>query len=311
MIIVHADESLPAYDHSVISVGNFDGVHLGHKALIDAVVNRAREKKAASVILTFEPHTRAVLNAGSPLHLLATCPEKEILMRDLGIDVLACLPFTRTMASMLPVKFVDTVLSGRFKAIEWVMGENHAFGRNREGTKDFLRSDMGRKHISMFTVALSSQPTAVISSTRIRSRIVEGRIREAVEMLGHPYLIAAERVSGTQTGTTLGFPTLNFKLPPSQKVIPPPGVYAAQLEWNTRWWNGALYIGNCPTFAERDYHFEFHALSGDTVFPGTGEKAALWIQSFIRKDQVFESTNALVSMIHQDISQIREFFNKE
>jgi riboflavin kinase/FMN adenylyltransferase len=311
MIIVHNNEQMPNYRHSVVSVGNFDGIHRGHRALISALATRARENNATSIVLTFEPHTKTVLNPGAQHHLLATCHEKEILLRDLGVDIMACLRFNSHLAAMTPADFVDNVLVGRFKAIEWVMGDNHAFGYKREGSKDFLRKDTGRKHISIFAVALNSQQAAVISSTRIRSRIIEGRMREAVDMLGHPYLVEVERIRGKQTGTKLGFPTLNFKLPPSRKVIPPPGVYVAELESDSEKWTGALYIGNCPTFSDRDYHLEFHALSGNASYPEEGKFAFLWIHSFVRKDEIFNSPDELTTKIRQDILQIQEFFNKE
>jgi len=311
MIVVHPHQPLPHVRRSVVSVGNFDGVHAGHSALVETVVKRARRKKAASIIITFEPHTRAVLNPSVPLHILTTSAEKEILLRRLRPDILVFMPFSASVASLSPEEFINAVLIKRFKAMEWVMGENHAFGRAARGTKDFLLQDKGKKHINVFPVALSVQQTTAISSTRIRSRIVEGRIREAVAMLGHPYLVVAQRTKGTQTGTTLGFPTVNFKLPPARKVIPPPGVYAAILEAGEKTWEGALYIGNCPTFSGRDYHLEFHSLSGGGGFPKSGETASIWIHSFIRKDEPFESADDLVAAIDQDITEIRHFFKKE
>jgi riboflavin kinase / FMN adenylyltransferase len=311
MIVVRSNEPLPPIKRSVVSVGNFDGVHEGHRVLIETVVHRARELKATAVIVTFEPHTKAVINPSAPLHMLTTCAEKEILIRPLGPEFLICLPFTRELSALSPDKFLQSVLVEKYKAIEWVMGENHAFGKNREGSQDFLRRQQGIKHFNTFAVALSAQQKDAISSTRIRARLVEGKIREAVEMLGHPYLIVAQRTRGTRTGTAIGFPTLNFKLPPSHKVIPPPGVYAAQLEAGNNWWTGALYIGNCPTFADRDYHLEFHALSGPAEHPAEREQASVWVHAFIRKDETFDSSDDLVSRIHQDISQIRDFFNKE
>jgi riboflavin kinase/FMN adenylyltransferase len=311
MIRINGNQSLPAFESSVVSVGNFDGVHSGHQTLVSALVKRAIERKATSIVITFEPHPKEVLHPKSPLHLLTTCNEKELLLKDCGVDIMACLEFNREIASMAPSDFVEDVLVKRFGAVEWVMGENHTFGSGRQGTKEFLREYPGRKHINTFAVPLNSLQSAVISSTRIRSRIVEGKIREAVGMLGHPYLVAAKRKKGVQTGTVLGFPTLNFELPPSKKVIPPPGVYAAELTHGSDRWTGALYIGNCPTFSGRDYHLEFHALSGDMNYPEDGVTAALWIHQFVRKDEFFSSQSELIDKIRQDINQIQDFFNKE
>jgi len=311
MIIFKNSKPLESIERSVVSTGNFDGVHKGHQQLVQTVIERARKLDAASVIITFEPHTRAVLHPDIEQPLLATCAEKEILLGSLGIDALVCLPFTQQMAAMAPEEFIDSILTSQFKAIEWVMGENHSFGRNREGSKKFLHNSKSKKHINVFAIRLSSQQSAVISSTQIRAQIQSGAIEEAVDMLGHAYLIVAKRILGVQTGSTLGFPTLNFSLPPSQKVIPPPGVYAARLSAGEHTWTGACYLGNCPTFGNRDYHIEFHSLSGDGPYPKEGEEAGLWIHSFIRKDESFPCAQRLVENMKHDIAIIRKFFAKE
>jgi riboflavin kinase/FMN adenylyltransferase len=212
---------------------------------------------------------------------------------------------------MPPDRFVEEILIDRYKAIEWVMGENHKFGRNREGNNDFLHKRIGRNHFNMFTVSLHSDESAVASSTTIRGLIVESRIDEAVAMLGHPYLILAERIRGKQKGKSLGFPTLNFKVPPSQKVIPPPGVYAARIEVRGLNLEGALYYGNCPTFADRDFHFEFHSVDPVVQDPKLNTEVAVWLYRFIRPDEQFSSEQLLVNQIKNDIQTIRKFFKKE
>ncbi len=311
MITVLNEEPFRSIDRSVVSVGNFDGVHMGHQALVRALVERARFHRAVPVVVTFEPHTRAVLNPQSPLRLLTTLPEKKILLAGLGVEVLVCMPFTKKYADMEPVQFVELILEQRLGAVEWVMGENHLFGKERKGSKNFLQEHQSRKHINVFAIALSSQKAAVVSSTQIRSCIIEGTMGEAVAMLGHPYLIVAERTEGTRRGTSLGFPTLNFKVPPSQKVIPPPGVYAAELSTGDTTWSGALYFGNCPTFGNRDYHFEFHALAGPENYPGVSQVAMLWIHEFVRADETFGTEHGLVEQVERDIVSIRRFFAKE
>jgi riboflavin kinase/FMN adenylyltransferase len=302
---------MPDIEKSVVSTGNFDGVHAGHHKLLRSVRERASALGAAAVILTFEPHTRAVVNADIGQSVLATFAEKEILMRPFGIDILACLPFTPALASMKPEEFIDTILIGRFGAVEWVMGENHAFGKDRAGSKNFLHKRKSTKHFNVFAITLSSQQSAVISSTQIRTLVLAGRISEAVEMLGHAYLIVAQRIRGLQTGALLGFPTLNFTLPPSQKVIPPPGVYAAKLSAGKRLWPGACYIGKCPTFGNRDLHIEFHALGGADAYPDAGREAGLWIHSFVRKDESFRTKELLVKQMRSDIDIIGKFFEEE
>jgi riboflavin kinase/FMN adenylyltransferase len=151
----------------------------------------------------------------------------------------------------------------------------------------------------------------IASSTAIRGLIDESGIDEAVAMLGHPYLILAQRISGVKTGSSLGFPTLNFKTPSSQKVIPPPWIYAAIVEFGGVKLRGALYYGNCPTFTNRDFHFEFHSLDTVVQDPELQTEVALWLYRFIREDHLFSSERLLVEQIKKDILIIQQFFLKE
>ena len=131
-------------------------------------------------------------------------------------------------------------------------------------------------------------------------------------MLGHPYLISGERTRGLRIGTQLGYPTLNFKSPPSRKVIPPPGVYAAELEYKGKWERGALYFGDCPTLHERrEVHFEFFSFERGELEVSEGDRACLWLYSFCRPDKVFAGTGELVKQITNDVETIKTFFTKE
>ena len=302
---------LPEGTVSVASVGNFDGVHRGHRLLIDEVVRRARQRGCASVLVTFEPHPRRVLSPGMPLELLTTYDEKVRLIEGSEVDYLLCIPFTMEFSRRSPEDFIRSVMVRQLCAVEWVMGEDHGIGKGRSGEKNFLHTLLCKYHIIPLTADLLELRKTVVSSTQIRVNIVNGRIVEAVEMLGHPYLISTERIPGVKVGSQLGFPTLNFKRPPSQKVLPPPGVYAAELEFKGCIQRGALYFGDCPTFADRTIHFEFHALNNGETFPEPGEGAWLWLHRFIRKDRSFPTPGELVAQIVEDVKTIRKFFIEE
>jgi riboflavin kinase/FMN adenylyltransferase len=296
---------------SVVSVGNFDGVHRGHQALIREMVKRAKQKNKSSVLVTFDPHTRAVLFPELPQVILTTFEEKAALIERLGVDYILKIPFDAEFSRLTPEEFVKQVLIERLHAEEWVLGEGHAVGRDRAGGKKFLREVMSKYHIKTFTADLLSQEDLIISSTQIRGLITEGRLAEAVKMLGHPYLISAERSQGLRLGSQLGFPTLNFKRPPSLKVLPPPGVCAAELEFKGSLLTGALYYGECPTFTHREAHLEFHALEMSGEVPETGETAHLWVSDYIRGDRKFSNADELVRQMKQDINKIRNFFSQE
>ncbi|MFP4416023.1 MAG: riboflavin kinase [Chitinispirillaceae bacterium] len=296
---------------SVVSVGNFDGVHRGHRQLASIVRKRAGVHKASSVMVTFDPHTRTVIHPNRPQQLLTTFDEKQLLFEQLGIDYLIRIPFNAEYAKMSSESFVEQVLIKRLHAVEWVMGENHTFGKDRKSGEKFLHEYGGRNHFSMFIADLHAEGSAVISSTAIRTAIRHSKVESAVSMLGHPYLILAQRISGVHKGTEMGVPTLNFRHPGGNKVMPPPGVYAAELAFGKRRWAGALYFGNCPTFIDRDFHFEFHAFEQDREFPELGDRAALWMHRFIRADRTFDNERKLVEQIRHDINRIRTFFSQE
>ena len=302
MKILRANDSLPPDMNTVVTVGNFDGVHRGHTRLIERTVGLAAERGAAGAAVTFEPHTRSVLYPEFSTMALTTLGEKAALLETLGVDYLFCVDFDENFRRMGQEEFIEKILVGRLRASGWVMGEGHLVGKNRAGGKKSLQLVAGKYHITVLTEALETADGAVISSTRIRGLVCEGRMADAAALLGRPYLIAAERVRGVQVATGLGFPTLNFKRPQADKVIPPSGVYAAEIEIvgrcgddvnvynggmdnaninndrdvvntsnggnnnadiNNKRLFGALYFGNCPTYEGRDTHFEFHALSYD------------------------------------------------
>lgn len=311
MKVIRSDKPLLDVKKSVLSIGNFDGIHNGHKFLIKKVCERARAQNADSVIITFEPHTKAFIYPDQTPPRLTTFDEKALLLRDFDIDYLICMPFDKHLAAMPPEEFINTVLVDRFKAVEWVMGENHTFGKGKKGNYNLLHESNDKYHISVFTISLHTEDAMVASSTRIRILIGESRIEDAVLMLGHPYPILAERIRGTRKGFKLGYPTLNFRCPPSKKVLPPPGVYAAEVEFNDIKLPGALYFGNCPTFENRDYHFEFHSLGPVKYDPGINTEVALWLYSFIRSDEIFSSESLLIQQIKKDIIAIKKFFSKE
>jgi riboflavin kinase/FMN adenylyltransferase len=312
MRIHTSNESFSPDQRSVVTVGNFDGVHTGHRTLLQEVVARARSRGLVSAVVTFEPHTRQVAQGQSIYHLLSTLEEKSILIERSGIDTLVVVPFNEALSRQMPEMFVEEVLVNRLHIDEWVMGKGHAIGRNRAGDENFLRLMQGKYHFTTIVADLLAREGTVVSSTQIRDCIMQGRIAEAAVMLGHPYLISVERTRGRKLGTTFGYPTLNFKSPPSLKVIPPPGVYAAEMEYKGTYETGALYFGECPTLRERrEVHFEFFSFDRGGFEIPEGDKANLWLHSFIRADLQFGSIDELVAGIGSDVKTVKTFFTKE
>jgi riboflavin kinase/FMN adenylyltransferase len=311
MKTVHYQKIPKSVTASVVSVGNFDGIHRGHELLIKEVVKQAKESGRASVIVTFDPHTRSVVMPGGMQPVLCTLEEKAFLCAPYGVDYLAWIPFDERFASMEPLEFVEKVLEKEIRATTWVMGEKHTFGSRRAGNQNFLQSEVGRNHIRIFAVSPLAVRNTVVSSTEIRRKLVEGDVAEAVKLLGHPYLVSAKRVAGVKKGAQLGFPTLNFARPPAEKVLPPPGVYSASLDYKGTKRVGALYFGNCPTFADREFHLEFHELEYTGDVPEQGEIGYLLLHGLVRKDRMFVTQEELVEQMKKDIVTIHNFFAGE
>lgn len=311
MMVIADMNSYTPHRKAVVTVGNFDGIHRGHELLFERVIAEARARDALSMVVTFEPHTRSVLNPDAPLALLSTFEEKERLLSQSGVDVLVRLPFTESLRNLTAVEFVRDVLEQRLGACCWVMGSDHEFGKDRSGSKKSLHEWAVRNDITIFPVDLRAHGHRTISSTQVRQEIVQGNLGEAVSMLGHPYLIGARRIAGEKVGTRLGFPTLNFACSSPCKVLPPAGVYAARLECEQRRIVGALYFGDCPTFGNRDIHFEFHMLEPCECEPALGERSWLWVSHFIRRDQRFETHGELIEAIQKDIENIQHYFSQE
>ncbi len=311
MVVLRNPEQYTGAGPSVVTVGNFDGVHRGHQLLIDQLKQRAERGKLNSVVLTFIPHTSAVLAPESNHRVLTTFEEKAVIFEQLGVDYLVGVQFDRSFAEISHDKFVKNILSDRLEAMEWVLGSNHKFGKERAGRVELLHGEGGINHIRSFVVDLHTDDSDVVSSTRIRSYVAKGRLESAVKALGHPYLILSRRTSGVRKGTELGFPTVNFSGSAPEKAIPPAGVYAAVLQSGEHSWRGALYSGDCPTFGNRTSHYEFHAFDTEGGDPGELDEGRIWVHNYVREDRAFPSPDRLVEAIKQDIRAIKSIFSME
>lgn len=301
----------PLAIESVVTVGNFDGIHHGHRQLIAEVKKRAHAHGRLSVVVTFDPHTRSVISPHRNQPILSTFDEKALLLEHMRIDALVRIKFNSKFRALSAEKFVQQVLADKLHAREWILGSSHTFGKNRAGNMNSLQEITGKYDITTFTLNLVSDGNTPISSTKIRECISNGKIKQANRRLGHPYLIAAQRVEGKKIGRQLGYPTLNFEHPCPEKVVPPEGVFAAKLEYEGREHTGALYFGECPTFRRRSIHFEFHLLSCRGTLPEIGHTAYLWLYTYLREDRIFKNQELLKKQIKKDVDAIHRFFAEE
>ncbi len=296
--------------HPVLTIGNFDGVHLGHRAIMETVIERARAHDGEAVVYTFDPHPRKVLQPDRAPGILTTIDQKLEVLREIGIDAVVVEPFDRAFAAQEPASFVRGILHERIRPLEVYVGYDFHFGRDREGSMRLL-AEMGPR--LGFAVTIVPEVTIQgqdVNSTRIRSLLADGRVELAGGLLGRPYTVRGRVVKGDQRGRGLGFPTAN--LAPDNEVLPAAGVYAGELRFLDEG-DPALggrravvtNVGRRPTFETHGgLVAEAHLLDFDGDL--YGRHIELAFSDHLRAEQRFDGVEALRAQIALDVEQARE-----
>jgi len=291
---------------AAVAIGVFDGLHLGHVAILDRALERARERASRCVVVSFDPHPDVVLSSGAFRFSAPLTPlqEKRARLRAMGVDELDVLPFTRELALLEPEAFVSEHLVRSHRPHALVVGEGFTLGRGRSGTVERLRAIGEREGFRVDAMPLCERDGAPVSSTRIRAALSEGRVAQAAELLGRPYGFSATVVAGHGIGRTLGYPTANLRLH-EEKLLPADGIYVARVRLpdGAPWRSAAMSIGVRPTFDGRVRQIEAFILdwSGELV----GTEVDVEFVDWLRPELKFESPEALVKAIDEDIAKTR------
>lgn len=307
MRLFHGYENAEIARPTVLTLGVFDGLHLGHQLIIERVVERAREVGAVPTVITFDPHPRAVLHAESAPPLLQTFDQKIEAFEMLGVEQAIVIRFTRDFASVRAEEFLRDVVHERLHAKEAYLGRGFAFGRNREGDIELLRRvsrELGFFADEVPEVRLRGQR---ISSSRIRELLAEGRVNLARRMLGRPYGVEGRVVRGAERGRTLGFPTANLR--PVNRVIPRGGVYVTATLIEGVWRRSVTNIGVRPTFesaGEPSVETFVMDWGGDLY----GDVVRVRFLHRLRGERRFASADELKRRIDADIILARKFFER-
>ncbi len=287
------------FKNPVVTLGNFDGVHLGHQRIFKLLIERARQVEGTSVVYTFEPHPIKVLYPERRMPLITSYRERAALVEQMGVDVLVSAPFDRGFASQGAREFVEHILVGSIGAKEVLVGYDYAFGRNREGDIGLLR-ELGQK--LGFKVEIVP-PVMInghaVSSSRIRAVVEEqGDVALASRMMGRAFCLEGVVVEGHKRGKSLGYPTANLRL--ENELLPKPGVYAVvvSIEDSESSWNGMANLGTNPTFSETLLSFEVHIFDFQGDLYGKRLKAALVER--LREERRFPSVEALMDQLSKD-----------
>ena len=296
-----AEESgLPPYvKATVITVGTFDGVHRGHRDVIERLVARSLTLKIPSVLVTFEPHPLQIVNPSAAPLLLTTHDEKLEVIAETGVDYMAVVPFTTELASYSAEDFVELVLRRCFRMRELLIGYDHGFGRQRAGNVDVLRRLGERDGFRLEVVDPVSTPDGhSVSSTSIRRAIAGGDLDRAAASLGRLYSVSGRVIEGAQRGRTIGFPTLNLGPPPPRKLLPPEGVYAVRVQTPVGPVGGMMNLGPRPTFGDSAASLEAHLF--DTAGNFYGAHVRVDFVARLRETRKFASAEQLSAQLRHD-----------
>ena len=299
MKIYQGIEEFNPVQNAVVTSGTFDGVHQGHKVILKKLIQLAEKRQGESVVLTFWPHPRFVLYPNdTSLKLLSTFQEKASYLSDLGIDHLIKIEFTKKFSQLSSEEFIHNILIDKIGTKLLVIGYDHRFGKNREGSFQYLANNSHKYGFEIEEIPRQDIENIAVSSTKIRNALESGEIKTANEFIGNNYRLTGKVIKGSQIGRDLGFPTANIVVEESYKLIPADGAYAVKIGYQDRWHNGMLNIGFRPTVNGTTRTIETHIfdfnqnLYGQVLTIGFVEK--------IRGEKKFENLDALSKQLTLD-----------
>lgn len=300
MKIFNDIQNLPEINKLVLTIGTFDGVHLGHQELLTSIIRKAKEINGSSGLMTFHPHPRMILQPAKrhSIKLLTTIEERIDKLNKIGLDYLFIVPFSVDFANMAAEQYIREILVETLHPHHLVIGYDHQFGKGREGNYDLLEELSPKYDYSIEQITQKKIDNLTFSSTNIRNFLLDGEIERANKLLGYLYEITGIVAHGDKRGRSIGFPTANIKLLDENKLIPGKGVYAVQTEIDGEIFDGMLNIGNRPTFDGTTKTIENHLFDFDENI--YGRKVCVRFIKKIREEKKFGSSEELTSQLNSD-----------
>ncbi len=304
MKVISTIENYQATEGCSLTIGTFDGVHIGHREIIDRLVKSAREKNHLAVVLTFFPHPRMVLQKDTSIRLIDTLKEKQQLLSDLGVDVLIIHPFSKEFSRQTADEFTRDILVKAFKIEHLIIGYDHRFGRNREATVDDLINAGETYGFSVEKIEAQEIASVNVSSTKIRTALEEGKMKIATDYLNRPFRLSGKVIEGEKIGRTINFPTANLHIEETYKLMPCDGVYFIQSQLENRLVYGMMNVGFRPTLEGEKRSFEVHFF--DFKQDLYGALLHIDLLELIRKEKKFDSLEMLKAQLEEDQAKCRQ-----
>jgi riboflavin kinase / FMN adenylyltransferase len=290
---------------TIVTIGTFDGVHIGHNSIIKKLIKASQNTDLETVILSFFPHPRMVLNSYSEVKLLNTIDEKSILIEKLGLQHLIIHPFDETFANLSAEEFVLEILVKKLNIKKIIIGHDHRFGKNRSANIDDLILFGKKYNFEVEQISAQEIEQVSVSSTKIREALYDGNIILANKYLGYNYFLTGNVIKGRQLGRTINFPTANIAISENFKLIPKNGVYVVKSFLNNEWVFGMMNIGIKPTFEEHKLTIEVHFLDFNTDL--YQQQIQVSILHFIRDEQKFNGIESLKLQLQKDKIETLDF----
>ena len=298
MKIFHSIDAFHTKNKTIVTIGTFDGVHIGHKKIIQKLIHTAKENNCESLILTFFPHPRMVLQDDSEIKLLNTIEERIELLKKSGLDNLIIHPFDKAFSKLSAEEFVEYILVKKLKIKKIVIGHDHRFGRNRTANIDDLIVFGNQFDFEVEQLTAQEINDVSVSSTKIRIALNDGSIDLANKYLGYPYFLTGIIAKGNQLGRTIGFPTANLEIEENYKLIPKNGVYIVKSTLHSKEVFGMMNIGFKPTVDGKILSIEIHYLNfNEDLY---SQKIAVSLLHFIRPEEKFDSLSLLQEQLKKD-----------
>ncbi len=304
---IHTSSNFPVFNNAVLTIGAFDGVHNGHRAIITQLKKVAAQLSGESVIISFNPHPRIIVQPNALLQVITTQSEKEQLLKQLNIDHLVLYPFNKAFSELSAQQYIEEFLIAKFKPKAIVIGFDHHFGNDREGNFKLLEKYAQKGDFELFEIEAQTVQNNKISSTSIRNALLHGEILKANHLLGYNYTFNGTVVLGKQLGRTIGFKTANLHLQDTQKLIPGNGVYVVDVHWNNQQLQGMMNIGTRPTVNGINRTIEVHILNFDEEI--YDQNITVSILQRLRNEQKFDGLDALKAQLVTDKIATENYFN--
>lgn len=298
MKIIRSIADFDSSEKTIVTIGTFDGIHIGHKKILKNLITTAREEGKKSVLLTFFPHPRMVLQKDKTILLLNTLDEKSVLLEKMGLDFLIIHPFSKEFSRLTALEFVRDILVNKLNTSRLIIGYDHHFGKNREGNIHQLKEYSLLYDFKIEEIPAQDIDDVSVSSTKIRKALKEGNLKTANNYLGYYYMLSGTVVNGKKLGGTIGFPTANIEIKEPYKLIPSTGVYIIRTRINSDLYNGIMNIGFNPTVLGKHQTIEAHLFDfNENIY---GEKIKIEFLYFLREEQKFKSVEELVTQLNID-----------